>query len=137
MAAGAVTRRGAVPARAAGSGSRSSSRPLSALLEGGEWVVVAENSVHRDSLIRKGLIWSPRREQLAFTVALFAETPRWSRAPAIARNRTRAGGRLAGIGDASSAPVGNPRRRDRDRHPVRRTRAKPEGETRDSTRALP
>ncbi|MGA9285820.1 MAG: ATP-binding protein [Solirubrobacteraceae bacterium] len=30
-------------------------------------------SVHRDSLIRKGLIWSPRRGQLDFTVPLFAE----------------------------------------------------------------
>jgi hypothetical protein len=30
-------------------------------------------SVHRDSLIHKGLIWSPRRGQLEFTVPLFAE----------------------------------------------------------------
>jgi hypothetical protein len=30
-------------------------------------------SVHRDSLIGKGLIWSPRRGQLDFTVPLFAE----------------------------------------------------------------
>jgi hypothetical protein len=30
-------------------------------------------SVHRESLIRKGLIWSPRRGQLDFTVPLFAE----------------------------------------------------------------
>ena len=30
-------------------------------------------SVHRDSLIQKGLIWSPRRGQLDFTVPLFAE----------------------------------------------------------------
>jgi hypothetical protein len=30
-------------------------------------------SVHRDTLIQKGLIWSPRRGQLDFTVPLFAE----------------------------------------------------------------
>jgi hypothetical protein len=30
-------------------------------------------SVHRDSLIQKGLIWSPRRGQVDFTVPLFAE----------------------------------------------------------------
>ena len=30
-------------------------------------------SMHRDSLIQKGLIWSPRRLQLDFTVPLFAE----------------------------------------------------------------
>lgn len=30
-------------------------------------------SVHRDSLINKGLIWSPRRGQVDFTVPLFAE----------------------------------------------------------------
>jgi hypothetical protein len=30
-------------------------------------------SVHREALIRKGLIWSPRRGQLEFTVPLFAE----------------------------------------------------------------
>jgi hypothetical protein len=30
-------------------------------------------SMHRDSLIHKGLIWSPRRGQLDFTVPLFAE----------------------------------------------------------------
>jgi hypothetical protein len=30
-------------------------------------------SVHRDSLIGKGLIWSPRRGQVDFTVPLFAE----------------------------------------------------------------
>ncbi len=30
-------------------------------------------SVHRDALIQKGLIWSPRRGQLEFTVPLFAE----------------------------------------------------------------
>jgi hypothetical protein len=30
-------------------------------------------SVHRESLIQKGLIWSPRRGQLDFTVPLFAE----------------------------------------------------------------
>jgi hypothetical protein len=30
-------------------------------------------SVHRDSLIQKGLIWSPRRGQLDFTVPLFAD----------------------------------------------------------------
>jgi AAA ATPase domain len=30
-------------------------------------------SVHRDTLIQKGLIWSPRRGQLEFTVPLFAE----------------------------------------------------------------
>jgi AAA ATPase domain len=30
-------------------------------------------SVHRDALIQKGLIWSPRRGQLDFTVPLFAE----------------------------------------------------------------
>ena len=30
-------------------------------------------SVRRDSLIQKGLIWSPRRGQLDFTVPLFAE----------------------------------------------------------------
>ena len=30
-------------------------------------------SVHRESLIGKGLIWSPRRGQLDFTVPLFAE----------------------------------------------------------------
>jgi hypothetical protein len=30
-------------------------------------------SVHRESLISKGLIWSPRRGQLDFTVPLFAE----------------------------------------------------------------
>jgi hypothetical protein len=30
-------------------------------------------SIHRDSLIGKGLIWSPRRGQLDFTVPLFAE----------------------------------------------------------------
>jgi AAA ATPase domain len=30
-------------------------------------------SVHREALIRKGLIWSPRRGQLDFTVPLFAE----------------------------------------------------------------
>lgn len=30
-------------------------------------------SVHRDSLIPKGLIWSPRRGRLDFTVPLFAE----------------------------------------------------------------
>ena len=30
-------------------------------------------SVHRESLIQKGLIWSPRRVQVDFTVPLFAE----------------------------------------------------------------
>jgi hypothetical protein len=30
-------------------------------------------SIHRDALIRKGLIWAPRRGQLDFTVPLFAE----------------------------------------------------------------
>lgn len=30
-------------------------------------------SVQRDSLIGKGLIWSPRRGQVDFTVPLFAE----------------------------------------------------------------
>lgn len=30
-------------------------------------------SVHRDSLIRKGLIWSPRRGEVDFTVPLFAD----------------------------------------------------------------
>ncbi len=30
-------------------------------------------SVHRDNLIQKGLVWSPRRGQLEFTVPLFAE----------------------------------------------------------------
>jgi hypothetical protein len=30
-------------------------------------------SVHREALIHKGLIWSPRRGQLDFTVPLFAE----------------------------------------------------------------
>jgi hypothetical protein len=30
-------------------------------------------SMHRDSLIQKGLIWSPRRGQLEFTVPLFAQ----------------------------------------------------------------
>jgi hypothetical protein len=30
-------------------------------------------SVHRDSLIQKGLIYSPRRGQLDYTVPLFAE----------------------------------------------------------------
>jgi hypothetical protein len=30
-------------------------------------------SIHRDALIQKGLIWSPRRGQLDFTVPLFAE----------------------------------------------------------------
>jgi hypothetical protein len=30
-------------------------------------------SAHRDSLIHKGLIWSPRRGQVDFTVPLFAE----------------------------------------------------------------
>jgi len=30
-------------------------------------------SVHRDALIRKGLVWSPRRGQVDFTVPLFAE----------------------------------------------------------------
>jgi hypothetical protein len=30
-------------------------------------------SMHRDSLIQKGLIWSPRRGQIDFTVPLFAE----------------------------------------------------------------
>jgi hypothetical protein len=30
-------------------------------------------SVFRESLIQKGLIWSPRRGQLDFTVPLFAE----------------------------------------------------------------
>jgi hypothetical protein len=30
-------------------------------------------SVHRESLIQKGLIWSPRRGQVDFTVPLFAE----------------------------------------------------------------
>jgi hypothetical protein len=29
-------------------------------------------SMHRDSLIQKGLIWSPRRGQVDFTVPLFA-----------------------------------------------------------------
>jgi hypothetical protein len=29
--------------------------------------------MHRDALIGKGLIWSPRRGQLDFTVPLFAE----------------------------------------------------------------
>ena len=29
-------------------------------------------SVHHDSLIQKGLIWSPRRGELDFTVRLFA-----------------------------------------------------------------
>jgi hypothetical protein len=29
--------------------------------------------VHREALIGKGLIWSPRRGQLDFTVLLFAE----------------------------------------------------------------
>lgn len=33
-------------------------------------------SVHRDSLIQKGLIYSPRRGQLDFTVPLFAESLR-------------------------------------------------------------
>jgi hypothetical protein len=30
-------------------------------------------SVHRDALIQKGLVWSPRRGQLDFTVPLFAD----------------------------------------------------------------
>ena len=30
-------------------------------------------SMHRESLIQKGLIWSPRRGQVDFTVPLFAE----------------------------------------------------------------
>jgi hypothetical protein len=30
-------------------------------------------SIHRDGLIQKGIIWSPRRGQLDFTVPLFAE----------------------------------------------------------------
>jgi hypothetical protein len=30
-------------------------------------------SMHRDALIQKGLIWSPRRGQVDFTVPLFAE----------------------------------------------------------------
>lgn len=30
-------------------------------------------SIHRDALIRKGLIWAPRRGQVDFTVPLFAE----------------------------------------------------------------
>ncbi len=30
-------------------------------------------SVHRDALIQKGLVWSPRRGQVDFTVPLFAE----------------------------------------------------------------
>jgi hypothetical protein len=30
-------------------------------------------SVHRDGLIQKGLVWSPRRGQVDFTVPLFAE----------------------------------------------------------------
>ena len=30
-------------------------------------------SVHREALIQKGLIWSPRRGELDFTVPLFAE----------------------------------------------------------------
>jgi hypothetical protein len=29
--------------------------------------------VHRDGLIQKGLVWSPRRGQVDFTVPLFAE----------------------------------------------------------------
>jgi hypothetical protein len=29
--------------------------------------------MHRDSLIGKGLIWSPRRGQVDFTVPLFAQ----------------------------------------------------------------
>jgi hypothetical protein len=32
-----------------------------------------QTSAHRDSLIRKGLTWSPRRGQIDFTVPLFAE----------------------------------------------------------------
>ncbi|MGH8995306.1 MAG: hypothetical protein ACRDYB_04635, partial [Acidimicrobiales bacterium] len=32
-----------------------------------------QTSPHRDSLIQKGLIWSPRRGQVDFTVPLFAE----------------------------------------------------------------
>ncbi|MGH9047899.1 MAG: ATP-binding protein, partial [Acidimicrobiales bacterium] len=32
-----------------------------------------QTSPHRDSLIKKGLIWSPRRGQVDFTVPLFAE----------------------------------------------------------------
>jgi hypothetical protein len=38
-------------------------------------------SVHRESLIQKGLIWSPRRGQLDFTVPLFGEYLRDSVAP--------------------------------------------------------
>jgi hypothetical protein len=30
-------------------------------------------SIHRDALVQKGLIWSPRRGQLDFTASLFAE----------------------------------------------------------------
>lgn len=30
-------------------------------------------SVHRDALIQKGLVWSPRRGQVDFTVPLFSE----------------------------------------------------------------
>ena len=32
-----------------------------------------QTSPHRDSLIQKGLIWSPRRDQVDFSVRLFAE----------------------------------------------------------------
>ena len=32
-----------------------------------------QTSPHRDSLIQKGLVWSPRRGQVDFTVPLFAE----------------------------------------------------------------
>lgn len=32
-----------------------------------------QTSPHRDSLLQKGLIWSPRRGQVDFTVPLFAE----------------------------------------------------------------
>jgi hypothetical protein len=38
-------------------------------------------SVHRNSLIQKGLIYSPRRGQLDYTVPLFAEYLRENHPP--------------------------------------------------------
>jgi hypothetical protein len=44
-------------------------------------------SVYRDSLIQKGLIWSPRRGRLDFTVPLFAEFLRENHPLAPSRRR--------------------------------------------------
>lgn len=41
-----------------------------------------QTSPHRDSLMRKGLVWSPRRGQVDFTVPLFAEYLLENRSPA-------------------------------------------------------